>query len=331
MRLLIIGGTRFVGPALVEAALANGRQVTLFNRGVSRSDFNADVETIIGDRESDLDKLAGRRWDAVIDTCGYLPRLVQLSAQALRDTVGHYTFISTLSVYPTLGGANRDETAEVLTLADDTVEEVNGETYGPLKVLCEAAAQGAFPGACLVIRAGLIAGPRDQSDRFTYWVRRAAKGGPAIAPPAAQPVQFIDVRDLAAFTLRQVAARKAGIFNLTGPAEPMTFAELLARAREALKSDVNFHYASDSFLQENDVAEFTGLPLWLSQATADSFMTFNIDRALRAGLTLRDPAQTVQATWQWARAQPQDAPKAAGIPPEKEAALLKVLARVDAE
>ena len=231
-------------------------------------------------------------------------------------------FISTLSVYPAQGAANRDESAEVLTLADRTVEDVTGETYGPLKVLCEAAAQSQFPAKALIIRSGLIVGPRDPTNRFTYWTTRTAQGGQAIAPPAEQPIQFIDARDLAAFTLRRVEARAAGIYNVTGPARRLTFGKLLSLAKEALNSDVRFHYCGDDFLRENGVGEFMELPLWVNRELAESFMTFNIDRALRAGLTFREPAQTIRDTWEWARAQPSDAPKPAYLPPEKEAALL---------
>ncbi len=322
MDLLIIGGTNFLGPALVAEALASGHRLTLFNRGQSRSNFKADAETIIGDRETDLQRLAGRKWDAVIDTCGYLPRLVGLSAKALYGQVGHYTFLSTLSVYPLLGGANRDESADVLTLEDESVEEVTGETYGPLKVLCEAAVQANFPAKTLIIRSGLIVGPRDPTNRFTYWVTRTAKGGQAIAPPAEQPIQFIDARDLAAFTLRRVEARAAGTYNVTGLARRMTFGELLPLAKKALDSDVRFHHCGDDFLRENDVGEFMELPLWVNRELAESFMTFNIDSALRDGLTFREPAQTIRDTWEWARTQPPDAPKPADLPPEKEAALL---------
>ncbi len=327
MDLLIIGGTNFLGPALVFEALADGHRVTLFNRGVSGSDFKADVEMIIGDRETDLERLAGRKWDAVIDTCGYVPRLVRLSAAALRDSIERYVFISTLSVYPMLGGANRDESSEVLRLEDEAVEEVTGESYGPLKVLCEAAAQLYFPGRSLAIRSGLIVGPRDPSNRFTYWARRTAKGGQVIAPPAEQPIQFIDARDLAAFILRLVEARASGAYNVTGPARRMTFGELLPVMKLALDSDAQFHHCSDEFLREHEVSEFMELPLWVNRELAESFMTFNIDRALGDGLSFREPQETIRDTWEWARRQPPDAPRPADLPPAKEAALLE--ARLD--
>ena len=322
MNLLIIGGTTFLGPALVAEALKSGHRVTLFNRGLSSREPVTGVELIKGDREFDLGRLAGRSWDAAIDTCGYIPRLVKLSAEALKSSVGHYTFISTLSVYPPAGAADRDEAAELLRLDDPAVEEVTNETYGPLKVLCEAQAQAAFPESTLIIRPGLIVGPRDPTNRFTYWVTRVARGGPAIAPPAEQPVQFVDVRDLAAFTLRRIETRASGIYNVTGPAARLTFGELLPLVKQALDSAVEFHHVSDDFLRENDVGEFMELPLWVNAALAESFMTFNIDKATSAGLRFRPIERTIRDTLEWALTLPADASKPADLQWEKEAALL---------
>lgn len=323
MKLLIIGGTIFLGRALVDVARQRGHQVTLFNRGLSSPDAYPDIETIRGDRETDLDRLRGRRWDAAIDTCGYWPRQLRLSTAALRQAVAHYSFISTLSVYPVAGDSNRDEAAPCLPIADESTDEITGDTYGPLKVGCEAAVLQAFPRSALVIRAGLIVGPYDPSNRFTYWVTRAARGGDAIAPPAEQPLQFIDARDLAAFVLQAAERRLAGIYNVTGPAARLTFGELLPLAKEALGSDVRFHHVSDDFLRRGGVAEFMGLPLWLNREAAESFMTFKIDRALAAGLTFRPPARTIRDTNAWARRQPKDAPKPADLSTELEATLLE--------
>jgi len=325
MNLLIIGGTTFLGPALVAEALASGHQATLFNRGLSSPEPLAGVELIKGDRETDLHRLAGRRWDAVIDTCGYIPRLVKLSAEALKGAVGHYSFISTLSVYPLNGAVNRDESARLLALDDHSAEEVTDETYGPLKVLCEAQAEAAFPESSLIIRPGLIVGPRDPTNRFTYWVTRAARGGPAIAPPADQPVQFVDARDLAAFTLRRIEQRDAGIYNVTGPAARLTFGELLLLVKQALGSDVQWQHASDDFLREHDVGEFMELPLWVNRALAESFMTFDNDKAIGAGLRFRPIARTIRDTCEWALTLPADAPKPADLPREKELNLLAAI------
>ncbi|MCY3831951.1 MAG: epimerase [Chloroflexi bacterium] len=323
MRILIIGGTIFLGRALVNEALRRGHRLTLFNRGLSKPEAFPAIETIHGDRDADLDRLGSRRWDAVIDTCGYLPRQARQSTAALRGSVDHYTFVSTLSVYPTAGAPNRDESAPVLTLDDDSIDAVTDESYGPLKVGCEASVLDAFPQAALIIRSGLIVGPNDPSNRFTYWVTRAAKGGDAIAPPARQPVQFIDAQDLAAFILRGAERRLAGIYNVTGPAERLTFGELLPTARAALDSDVRFHHVSDDFLRAHDVSEFMGLPLWLNREIAESFMTFNIDRALAAGLTFRPLERTIRDTHEWASAQPKDRGKPADLPTQLECKLLE--------
>ncbi len=322
MRILIIGGTVFLGRALVAAARNRGHELTLFNRGRSQPGAFPDIETIIGDRDNDLVRLRGRRWDAVIDTCGYIPRQLRQSTAALRPAVEHYCFVSTLSVYPVTGAPDRDENAPVLVPSDDVPAEVTGETYGPLKVGCEKALVDAFPDASLIIRAGLIVGPHDPTNRFTYWARRAARGGEAIAPPGEQPLQFIDARDLAGFMLDGVEAGIGGIYNVTGPAERLTFGDLLPIANAALGGGVRFQHFSDDFLRRHEVEEFMGLPLWLQRESAESFMTFNIERALAAGLRFRPLAQTVRDTWEWARALPADAPKPADLSPARERELL---------
>jgi len=325
MNILIIGGTRFLGRALVDRALARGHQVTLFNRGKTNPDAYPDIETIIGDRETDLDKLDGRTWDAVVDTCGYVPRIVKLSADVLKDKVKQYAFISTISVYPVADSENRDETATLLTMEDETVEEITNETYGPLKVLCENAVMEAFPDNALIIRSGLIVGPNDPTNRFTYWVTRTGKGGEAIAPPAEQPVQFIEARDIADFTLARLEAGANEIYNVTGRETPVSFGEWLSTAKEALGSDVTYHHVTDDFLQDHDIGEFMELPLWINQPEAKQFMTFNVDKAVRDGLTFRPLADTIRDTYAWAKDLPDDTPKPADLPAEKEAMLLKAL------
>ena len=327
MNILIIGGTVFLGRALVDAAITRGHSVTLFNRGKSNPDIYPDIETIIGDRETDLDKLNGRAWDAVIDTCGYVPRIVGLSAQALKDKVRHYTFISTISVYPIQGSPNRDENSELLTIEDESVEEITNETYGPLKVLCENAVREAFSGSSLIIRSGLLVGPYDPTNRFTYWVTRTAKGGEAIAPPAEQPIQFVDVRDLAEFTIQRMESKANEIYNVTGPDRRLTFGEWLSASKDALQSDVNFHHVADDFLKQNEIGEFMELPLWLNVSDAEQFMTFKINRALKNGLAFRPLATTIRDTYEWAKSLPGDTPKPANLPVEKEEILLRTLTK----
>ncbi len=218
MDLLILGGTGFLGRHLVERALAYGHRVTLFNRGLSGPDLFPEVETIRGDREGNLSALRGRRWDAVIDTCGYVPRVVRASAALLAGAVDHYTFVSSISVYSDAIEPGADEGAPVKELADPTVEEVTGETYGGLKALCERAAEEEMPGKVLNIRPGLISGPHDPTDRFTYWPRRISAGGEVLAPDRLERrVQFIDVRDLAVWIVKMSAERRTGTYNATDP------------------------------------------------------------------------------------------------------------------
>ncbi len=325
MDILIIGGTIFLGRALVEAAVAQGHRVTLFNRGRSNPAAFPELETIIGDRETDLEQLKGRRWDAVIDTCGYAPRLVEVSTEALKGVVEHYTFISTLSVYPPQGASKRDEASELLPYDDEMPEEVSNASYGPLKVGCERVVQRAYPESALIIRAGLIVGPHDPTNRFTYWVTRAAKGGDAIAPPVDQPLQFVDARDMAEFTLRQTESMTNEIYNVTGPERRLAFGEFLACAKEALGSDVRFRHVSDAFLQDQEVGEFMELPLWVNQELAESFMTFDCARALRAGLRFRHLETTIIDTYEWSKSVPDDITKPADLAPGKEQKLLAAI------
>src|SRR5215210_2686868 len=228
MDVLIIGGTGFLGRHLVEAALGDGHRPTLFNRGLSEPGLFPEVEKIEGDRDGDLSALRGRSWDAVIDTCGYVPRVVRASAGLLADAVDHYTYISSISVYSNAIALGADEEAPVRELPDRRVEEVTGETYGGLKALCERAAEEMMPGRVLNVRPGLISGPHDPTDRFTYWPRRIAAGGEVLAPDSPERrVQFIDVRDLAAWILKMSVEQRIGTYNATGPDYELTMGQLL--------------------------------------------------------------------------------------------------------
>src|SRR5579885_1733748 len=238
MKLLILGGTVFLGRHIVEAALARGHEITLFNRRQHNGELFPEVEKLRGDRNGDLSALEGRRWDAAIDTSGYFPRVVRASAQKLSGAVDHYTFISSISVYADFTQVGMDENAPVGTLKDESVEEITGESYGPLKVLCEQAAEQAMPGRVLNIRPGLIVGPHDPSDRFTYWPRRLARGGDVLAPGRPERlVQLIDVRDLAEWNIRAAEARLTGLFNATGPSGELTMAQVIDACRNVAESD----------------------------------------------------------------------------------------------
>ncbi|MFN8498231.1 MAG: epimerase [Anaerolineae bacterium] len=324
MRLLILGGTVFLGRALVDAARARGHAVTLFNRGQHNPELYPDVEKLRGDRDGDLAALAGREWDAVIDTCGYVPRIVRASGEALADRVGRYVFISTISVYADFSGEGPREESPVGMLADETVEEVNGETYGPLKALCEAAVEAALPGRALIIRPGLIVGPYDVSDRFTYWPRRIAQGGETLAPAApAMPVQIIDVRDLAEWTIRMVEEQRGGVYNATGPRDPLTFADVLDECRAVTGSDAHIVWVDEAFLLEQGVGPWIEMPLWIPDGEMSALAKTDIRRALDAGLTFRPLTTTIQDTLVWDAARPPDIERRAGMARDRERALLE--------
>ncbi|MBX3051077.1 MAG: NAD-dependent epimerase/dehydratase family protein [Caldilineaceae bacterium] len=324
MRLLILGGTVFLGRHTVEAALARGHEVTLFNRGQHSPELFPDVEKLRGDRDGDLSPLVGRRWDAVIDPSGYVPRLVSDSARLLADAVEHYTFVSSLSAYASFAEPNQNEDAPLAVMDDPTNEEITGESYGPLKVLSEQAAHAAMPGRVAIIRPGLIVGPYDPTDRFTYWPVRVAKGGDVLAPaPADYPVEFTDVRDLAEWMVRMAEQRVPDVFNASGPGIPATLGGLLETSRRISDSDARFVWTDEAFLQENEVQPWSQLPLWIGNGPAYAgFSRYDCSRAIAAGLTFRPMAETVAATLEWAATRPADHTWRAGLSAEREAELL---------
>jgi len=329
MDLLILGGTLFFGRELVEAALARGHRVTLFHRGNTNPALFPDIEHLHGDRDGGLAPLADRRWDAVIDTCGYLPRVVHDSAALLAGAVSHYTFISSLSVYADHSTPGTDESGVVGTLPDPTDETFNGETYGPLKALCERAVDNAFPGGILHLRPGLIVGPHDPTDRLTWWTRRIARGGEVLAPGDPEAcVQMVDARDLAAWTLHMVEAKHTGVFNAVGPAAGMTFGSMLEACRAVLGPDARLTWIDEKFLLDREVRPWTELPVWVP-ANMAGFMRINASRAHAAGLTFRPIEDTIRDLRAWDLATPAaDRPKktglafAVGMSPEREAELL---------
>jgi 2'-hydroxyisoflavone reductase len=257
------------------------------------------VERLRGNRDGGLDVLRGRRWDVVIDPSGYVPRLVRAAAEVLADAVEHYTFISSISVYPDTTVYGMDENSPVATLADESTETVDGTTYGGLKVLCERAAEAALPGRVLNVRAGLIVGPHDPTDRFTYWPVRVAMGGEVLAPGQPDmPVQFIDARDLAAWIVHMAETRRAGVYNATGPANRLTIGELLEACKSVTGSNASFTWVSDDFLVEHEVTPFTELPLWIPE-TYNGLQAISIEKALADGLNFRPLAETIRDTLRW--------------------------------
>lgn len=331
MRLLILGGTVFLGRHIVETALARGHEITLFNRGKDNPDLFPQVEKLRGDRTADLSPLAGRQWDAVIDTSGYLPRVVRASAELLAPAIGHYTFISTISVFADNSIIGMDESAPVAELHDELTEEVTGETYGPLKARCEAMVEEALPGRTLVIRPGLIVGPHDPTDRFTYWPHRIAAGGEVLAPGRCnQPVQVIDVRDLAEWIVRMVERAATGTYNATGPEDPLPLGDIFNTCAAASGSDARLTWVSEQFLLEAGVAPWTDLPLWLPD-TPDMAGMLQVDcsKARAAGLSFRPLGETAAGTLDWALSRPPDTVWQAGISREREAELLASWRRLE--
>jgi len=327
MNFLIIGGTRFLGRHLVDAARARGHTVMLFNRAKSNPGLFPELETIQGDREHDIEKLSGRAWDAVIDTCGYVPRIVRLSATGLERSVGRYVFISSISVFANFSKIGMDESDPVGKLEDESVEEITGETYGPLKALCEKTVQEMYGDRALIIRPGLIVGPNDPTDRFTYWPVRVARGGEVLSPdkPTA-PVQIIDVRDLAEFTIHLIEENASGIYNATGPDYELTFGRMLETSKEVSGSDADFKWASVEFLNQNNVAPWSDMPVWIPDTPEDAgFSRFDISKAIRAGLKFCALQDTVRDTIAWAKTRPAEYEWRAGLKPEREQELLKLL------
>lgn len=324
MNLLMIGGTRFLGRALVDAALSAGHDVTLFNRGQSNRDLFPDLELVQGDRDGGLTALSGRQWDAVIDTCGYVPRLVADAARLLADSVAIYTFISSISVYADPVAPGSDEQAPLATMDGET-ETITGESYGPLKARCEKAAAEAMEGRALIIRAGLLVGPHDLSDRFTYWPVRIAGGGDVLAPVGERAVtQFIDVRDCAAWTLRATEKNLAGPYNVTGPASPISMQALLETCRDVTGSKANLHWADEEFLLANGVEPWSDMPLWIPAAD-DGSMRVDISKATAYGLQFRPLSETIADTVAWADGRPPDHSWRAGLTRDRERELLQRL------
>jgi 2'-hydroxyisoflavone reductase len=321
MKLLVLGGTVFVGRAIVEAALARGHEVTLFNRGTRGRVFEG-VEEIHGDRSESVDALQGQ-WDWVIDTSGYVPRVVRMSAQRLRGQAARYLFISTISVYRDNDQPGINEESPLAVLEKET-EEINGETYGGLKVLCEQETLEAYPEA-LIIRPGLIIGPHDSTDRFTYWVMRAADGGDILVPGRLeQPTQYIDVRDLAEWTLDMIERNAGGIYNATGPARPDTLGGMINSCLQATDAESRLVPVPEDFLLELGVTPFKDLPFWLAaKEGGDGLMQVNNSKAHDAGLTSRPLVETVRDTYAWRKTL--DQPLKVGLSREREQELLRIV------
>src|ERR1043166_815403 len=327
MNILILGGTGFTGPFQVKYALSRGHNVTVFNRGRTHpGELPKEAEQLIGDRNGQLDALKGRKWDVCIDNPTTLPVWVRDAAQILKGNVDRYIFVSTISVYADVSKPHSDESAPLLAYkgvdpmkeTPETFRANVGGLYGPLKVLSEAEAEKWFPGKALIVRPGLIVGPGDESDRFTYWPVRIEKGGEVLAPgKPTDPVQFIDARDLAEWIIRMAEKGTVGIFNATGPKTTLGIGGMLDGIKQATKSNAKFTWASAEFLAEQKVRPWGDMPVWIPPRGEDGggLTSISIDKALAQGLTFRSLADTTQATLEWFHKQPADrqAKKRAGI------------------
>ena len=328
LRVLIFGGTGFLGPHFVEALRAGGHQITLFNRGKSNPGLFKDLETLIGDRDGKLDALKGRDWDVVIDDSGYVPRIVKLSADLLKDHVRHYIFVSSISVYGTFTKPGLDEDDTVAEPPDPKIEEVNGQTYAGLKAGCEHVIESTYGSRCTIVRPHIVVGPGDSTDRFTYWAVRVARGGQVLAPGSANdPVQFIDVRDLAAFMRRCAEVRPPGRFNACSPPGVHTIGGVLETSKRVSGSNATFVWADAGFIEKNGLLEKGEIPVWIPpDSPRAAAVLVSSARAVEQGLRFRDLATTVRDTLDWYNKRPANQQKlAVGLSPEREAELLKLL------
>jgi 2'-hydroxyisoflavone reductase len=341
LRILILGGTGFLGPACTESAQSRGHSVTHFNSGRTEtlrktlgrpSVVPADVEQLFGNRDPNktaddrktegkadaphdpnspkgLTQLEGKKWDAVIDTSGYFPRMVKASAELLAPTIKQYLFISTISVYKSASMPNADENAPLQTLADPTTEEMGKDAanYGGGKALCEKAAEKAMPGRTTILRPGFIVGPRDTSGRFIYWPVRVSMGGEMIVPgEPSDPIQIIDVRDLAEFIIHCLEENIVGTYNVTGPQRELAMKDMVEGVRQGVGSDANFTWVANDFLDSSNAADGK-FPLYAPPTGETAgFHRCNISRALAKGLKFRHVSDTAKATLEWYKSLPTD-------------------------
>lgn len=339
MDILILGGTRFLGKFLVEAAIERKHNVTLFNRG-SNPDVFPEIEQLRGDRDRDLEILNGRKWDAVIDTCGFIPGTVSKSAKILNH-VNHYTYISSCSVYKDLSEPGIEETAEVKTMDSDKLEEIThgtsspiyGEYYGHLKALSEKAAEKEIPGKVLVIRAGQLVGPYDYTDRLPYWINRISQGGEVLAPGRPQrPIQIIDVKDLSQWIIRMMEQNVTGTFNAVGPEYTLTMEQLLQECKSVMNSDTGLTWVNEKYLMDNHVEPWGEMPLWIPEEYPMSgedkpwigFLSMSNKKAIKHGLTFRSLSDIINDIFAWEKTRLQHEDRKSGMDLKRERKLLEL-------
>jgi len=311
LRILVLGGTGFLGPALVRAAQAKGHELTLFNRNKHNTDLFPDVKRLKGDRDpkknEGLKELETGEWDVCFDDCGYFPRMVDASATLLKGRVGHYVFVSSISAYANTEKEGMDESAPVGKIDDSTVEDFGPgyANYGPLKALCEQAAERAFPGRCTNIRPGYIVGPGDGSHRFTYWPARFELGGEMLAPGApTDPVQVIDVRDLGEWMVRVAETKTFGVFNACGPAKKLSWGEVFDASKRVTQKDTKLVWVDAAFLAKQEGLDLTIWSAYEGKSKGDH--SVSNAAAVKAGLTFRPIADTIKDTLAWLHALPED-------------------------
>jgi 2'-hydroxyisoflavone reductase len=337
LKILVLGGTGLIGPPMVAYAVARGHELTLFNRGKTNTELFPELERIIGDRNDNISALAaavakGRRWDVVIDNTASIPRWVEESAGLLKDSAGLYLYTSSISAYADSATPGADETAPLGAISAEeaakvkTNRDITDTNYGPLKALCEKAAQTAFPERSIVVRPGLIVGPGDSSDRFTYWPVRIHRGGEVMAPGnPTDPVQFIDCRDLGEWYVRLVEDSAIGVYNGVGPASPMSIAEMLYGIRATTGGELSFTWVDADFLKQHEVEEWGEMTVWVPPVGEYAgFSSSSIARAKKAGLSFRPLATTAVDTIEYWSSLPEErrAKPRAGLDPEKERAVL---------
>jgi 2'-hydroxyisoflavone reductase len=320
--LLILGGTGFIGPHLTEEAQRRGWKVTHFNRGKTVEGGVPGVETLIGDRKGKLEALEGRKWDAVVDDTGFIPKYVRMSAELLSSEVGYCLFISSISAYAGFAKPN-DEHSPLGTLSNPDIEEVTNDTYGPMKALCEKYTAAAFGGRCSIVRPGYIVGPGDKTDRFTYWPVRASKGGEMLAPGTPHdPIQVIDVRDLAGWMMRLVETRTRGYFNADSPPRAFTMGDLIAASQRASpNAGTTVTWVTEDFLASHWKPDEMDLPPWSpTKGDTAGFSLTSVGTALKAGLRSRPLDVTVSDTLAWFQSLPKERQSKlrSGLDPKKE-------------
>jgi 2'-hydroxyisoflavone reductase len=324
MNILILGGTVFMGIQLVNYVQKRNHNVTLFNRGKRNPDLFPDLEKLIGDRSGDLAPLKGRKFDAVIDTCGHVPGIVRKSAELLKDNTDNYTFISSISAYSDFSKHGMDESGETYKITDGNIEEMTMENYGAMKVLCENVVTEVFGNRALNIRPGLIVGENDWSDRFTYWIHRIDKGGKVLAPDGKKDrVQFIDVKDLSEWTIKMAEGKKSGLYNATGPDYKLTFEEFINACQKVTGNKAEIIWAKEKFLLDENITPWMELPMWVTEAD-QGINNIDISKAIKDGLTFRPLEETLRDTLIFDKSR-KDYTLRAGLKAEREAEVISKL------